>query len=128
MQNRPGSDLDGLVRVWPNASGPEASWCAGIIWPGFWQFPTFLLGSVLPQTSRIILCKISPHPIYLWLIVSGFSFFPVRKQAGVQESPGPLLAIASQLIRTGCESDPACLLGYFLSTCLADACFKRMKT
>ena len=39
-QNRPGSDLDGLVRVWPNASGPKASWCAGIIWPGFWQYAT----------------------------------------------------------------------------------------
>ena len=37
VQNRPGSDLDVLVRVWPNASGLEASRCAGIIWPGFWQ-------------------------------------------------------------------------------------------
>ena len=37
MQNRPGSDLDGLVRVWPNASGLEASLCEGIIRPGFWQ-------------------------------------------------------------------------------------------
>ena len=25
VQNRPGSDLDGLVRVWPNAYGLEAS-------------------------------------------------------------------------------------------------------
>ena len=33
-QNRPGSDLDGLVRLRPNASGPEASQCAGIIGPG----------------------------------------------------------------------------------------------
>ena len=40
MQNQPRSDLDGLVRVWPNASGLEASWCAGIIWPGFWQDAT----------------------------------------------------------------------------------------
>ena len=23
VQNRPGSDLDGLVRFWPNASGPK---------------------------------------------------------------------------------------------------------
>ena len=36
MQKRPGSDLDGLVRVWPNTSGLETRWCAGIIWPGFW--------------------------------------------------------------------------------------------
>ena len=69
-QNRPGSDLDGLIRVWQNISGLEASWCAGIICPGFWQdatgpllVPTFRLGSVLPQTSRIILCKTSPDPI-----------------------------------------------------------------
>ena len=34
VQNRPGSDL---VRVWLNTSGLEASQCAGIIWPGFWQ-------------------------------------------------------------------------------------------
>ena len=33
VQNQPGSNLDGLVRVWPNASGLEASWCAGIIRP-----------------------------------------------------------------------------------------------
>ena len=39
-QNRPGSDLDGLVRVWPNTSGLEASRCAGITWPGFWQDAT----------------------------------------------------------------------------------------
>ena len=37
VQNRPGSDRDGLVRVWLNASGLEASRCAGIIVPGFWQ-------------------------------------------------------------------------------------------
>ena len=29
-------ETDGLVRVWPNAIVLEASWCAGIIWPGFW--------------------------------------------------------------------------------------------
>ena len=38
---------------------------------------------------------------------------PVRKRANVQESSGQLLANASQPIRTGCESDPACLLGGF---------------
>ena len=40
VHNRPGSDLDGLVRVWPNASGLETRWCAGIIGPGFWQDAT----------------------------------------------------------------------------------------
>ena len=55
-----------------------------------------------------------PGSIQFWLIVSGFGQTdPVRKQAGVQESSGPLLANASQPIRTGSESDPACLLGNF---------------
>ena len=39
VQNRPRSDLDGLVRVWPNASGLEASWNHRI-GPGFWQDAT----------------------------------------------------------------------------------------
>ena len=34
VQNRTGSDLDGLVRCWFNASGLEASWCARNIRPG----------------------------------------------------------------------------------------------
>ena len=59
FQRRPGScctkpariRLEGLVRFWPTASGPEASRCARIIWPGSGrtqparnQFPTFRLG------------------------------------------------------------------------------------
>ena len=71
VRNRPGSDLDGLVRVWTTASGLEASSCvqdssgpvSGRTQPARYQFPTFRLGSVLPQTSRIILCKTSPDPI-----------------------------------------------------------------
>jgi len=78
------------------------------------SFATFRLGSVLPQTSRILLCKTSPGPIEFWLIVSGSGQTnPARKQANVQESSGPLLASASHPIRAGCESDPACLLGEF---------------
>ena len=102
--------------VWKQASVQESSG------PGFgrtqlvhYQFPTFRLRSVHPQTSQIILCKISPGPIEFWLIESGFGQTdPVRKQAGVQESSDPLLANASQPIRTGCELDPACLLGIYL--------------
>ena len=73
VQNRPRSDLDGLVRVWPNTSGLKANWCAGIIWPGFsvsgrmqlacYQFLTFRLGFIHPQMFRIVLCKTSPNPI-----------------------------------------------------------------
>ena len=28
------------MRVWPDASGLEANWCAGITWPSFWQEAT----------------------------------------------------------------------------------------
>ena len=60
----PGQDLE-------NTSGLEASRCAGIIEPGFWQDATgllpvsvfFRLGSILPQVSWIMLCKTSPDPI-----------------------------------------------------------------
>ena len=59
--------------------------------PARYQFPSFRLGSVLPQTSRIILCKTSPGPIWFWLTVSGFGQTdPVRKQDGVPESLGLL--------------------------------------
>ena len=40
VQNRPGSDLDGLARVWLHSPGLKASWCAGITGPGFWQDAT----------------------------------------------------------------------------------------
>ena len=36
---------------------------------------------------------------------------PVQNHGNVQESSGQFLANASQPIRTGCQSDPACLLG-----------------
>ena len=47
VQSSPGSDLDGLVRVWLNSSGLKTSWCAGIIWSSFWQDTTGLLLQVL---------------------------------------------------------------------------------
>ena len=48
------------------------------------QFPTFRLGSVIPQTSRLILCKTSPDPTWFWLIVSGLGQAdPIQKQANV---------------------------------------------
>ena len=51
-QNWPGSYLDGPVRVWPNASGLEAS-CAGIIGTGFWQDTTsFPLSDSVPYFHR----------------------------------------------------------------------------
>ena len=108
-RNRPGSDLDGVVRVWPNTSGLEASRCAGIIGPGFWQDTASPLSVYLFQTRFHSSTDVpdntvqnQPHPIYFWLIVSGFGQTdPVRKQASVQESSGPLLAKAFRPIRTG---------------------------
>ena len=109
--------------IWMAWSGcPEASRCARIIGPGSgrtqparYQFPTFRLGCVLPQTAWVILCyppppppppkknrkkKHSQDPVWFRLTVSGFDRTdPVRKQAGVQESSGPLLANASEPTR-----------------------------
>ena len=71
----------------------------------------FILGCILPQTARIILCKTGSDQICLELTASGFvQTDPVRKQAGVPESSGPFLANASEPIRIGCKLDPACLL------------------
>ena len=59
VQNWSGSNLYGLVWVWQNMSGLAASWCARIIGPGSgrtqlarYQFPTFRLGYILPQTAH----------------------------------------------------------------------------
>ena len=77
-----------------------------------YQFPTFRLGSFLPQTAWTILCKTSLQLIWFWLTVSGLGQMDlVWKQAGVQESLGLLPANSSELIWIGCKSDPACLLG-----------------
>ena len=89
------------------SSGPVS----GRTQPACYWFPIFRLSRVLPQTSWIISYKTSPDPIWFWLIVPGFGQTdPVRKQANVQESSGPLLANAFQPIRTVCESDLEYLL------------------
>ena len=92
------------------SSGPVS----GRTQPARYHFPTFRLGSALPQTSRTILCKNQSGSD---LVLADCAMFwpngssPDRKQAGVQESSGQKLANASDPIRTGCESDPACLVG-----------------
>ena len=108
VQNRPGSDLDGLVRVWPNVSGAQESWglVCGRTQPARYHFPTSRLGSLLPQAASIMLCKTRPDPIWLWLTVSGFGQTDqVRNHAGVQDSSGLFLAMACEPIRVGYESD-----------------------
>ena len=87
VQNRPGPDLSDLVRFWANVSCPETSCCARITGPGSgrmqparYQFPTFRLGCVLPQTDRIILRKTSLDSTGFWLTMSGLGQTdPVRK-------------------------------------------------
>ena len=104
--------------VWKQAGVQESSGqVSGRTQPARYQFPTFRRDSVLPQTSRIIFWgKTSPDPVWFWLIVPGFGQTdPVRKQAGVQQTSGPLLASAFQPIRPGFESDPAFLLGSFIN-------------
>ena len=76
VRNRPGSDLvlDGHVRLWPNGSGPEASWCARIIGPGsgktepalFWQNAT---GPVLAKRNRP--CSGKTEPALFWQNATG---------------------------------------------------------
>ena len=98
-------------------SGLEPSWCAGIIGPSFWQdatspLPVFHFHAWLQSSTDIPGDTMQNQPRSdLALAVSGFGQTdPVQKQAGVQESSGPLLAIASELIQIRCELDPACLL------------------
>ena len=49
-------------RVWPNTSGPEASRCAGIIGPGFWQDATGPL-PVSPLSDSVAFFHKSPDHI-----------------------------------------------------------------
>ena len=69
-----------------------------------YQFPTFRLCHLL-QMARIILCKTSPDPVWIWLTVSRFGQLmdPVWKQAGVQKASGPILANASEPVRIGSD-------------------------
>ena len=120
VQNRPGSDLDGLVRVWPNTSGLEASWCAGIIWPGFWQdatgpLPVSHFQTRFRSSTDVPDNIVQNHPGSCLVLADCVRFWPNGSgpEASRQESSRPLLANASTLIRTGCESDPACLLGSY---------------
>ena len=123
VQNRPGFDLNGLVTVWSNASGLEGSWCAGISRPGFSQNATGPLPVSYFQTrscsSTDVPDKIVQNqPGSNSVLADCARFWPNRsgpEASRVQKSSGPLLANPSQLIRTGCESDPARLLGTFIN-------------
>ena len=116
-QTLSGSDIDGMVRVWPNSPGLEASRCAGIFGPGFWKdatgpLPVSQFKTQVRSSTDVLdnIVRNQPGSDLFWLIVPGFGQTdPVRKQANMQESSGPLLANVFQPIQTG--SDPTCLLG-----------------
>ena len=91
----------GLVRFWPNASGPEASWCARIIGQ-LWQNANRLL----PVSYWDMFFHRQPRPYCVKPVLADC------KEAGVQESSGLLPANASDLIQIRCKLDKACLLGY----------------
>ena len=115
VQKWPGFDLDGVVRVWPNASGLEASWCAGIIWPGFWQCTTGLLPVSHFQTwfhcSTDVPDKtVQNQPWSNLVLADCVMFWPNRS--------GPEQSRCAR-IQTGCEPDPACLLGYAVIFCFS---------
>ena len=119
-KNRPGSYFVGLVRFLPDTSDLKVIQCTringtgcGKTHPARYQFQIFRLGCVLPQTAQIISCKTSPGSDLI--LVDCVRLWPngsCRKQTSVHESSGPLLANVSKPTRNGCESDPACLLGY----------------
>ena len=92
VQNRPESNLDVLVRFWPNASGPEASQCTRIIGPGFWQDATSLLPVSHFQT-RFRFCTDGSNHI-------------MQNQPGSSLVFGCLCQVLAKQIRSG--SKPVC--------------------
>ena len=59
----PGQGLSKFISSGSKLVQESAGPVSGRTQPARCQFPTFRLGSVLPQTSRVILCKTSPGPI-----------------------------------------------------------------
>ena len=123
VQNRPGSDLDGVVRVWLNVSGLEASRCAGIIWPGFWQgatgplpvphFQTWFRSST--DAPDII---VQNQPGSDLVLADCVRFWPNGSGPEASRCATIIRPASGQCfpsIRSGpdlLESDPACLLGH----------------
>ena len=91
----------GLVRFWPNTSGPKASWCARIT------------GRLWQNANRLL--PVSHWDAFFHRWPGSYCAKPVLadcKEASVQESSGLLPANASELIQIRCKLDKACLLGY----------------
>ena len=102
VQNRSGSDLDSLVRVWPNASGLEVQ-------------------ARVQESSGLVSGRmdhiVQSHPRSDLVLADCVRFGPNRssldywKQAGVQESSGLPLANASKQIQVGCGSKSGMFTG-----------------
>ena len=80
VQIRPGSDLGGLVRFWPNGSGTEARRCARTIGPGFWQDATVPPATRFPLSDPVAFFHRQPgsycaKPARIRLIWFSSSFF-----------------------------------------------------
>ena len=90
--------------VWKEASVQESSGpVAGRMQPAHYQFPTFRRSSVLPQTSRIKLCKTSP----------GSDFFLADCARFWPNGSGPEASQCARIIRPACGQfflGAACLL------------------
>ena len=113
VQNQPRSNLDGLVRVWPDASGPEASWCAGMIRTFSGRMQPACYQTRFHSSTDVPDNIVQNQPKSDLVLADCVRFGPNRsgpEASGVQESSSPLLVNASQPIWTGRESDPACLL------------------
>ena len=81
VQNQSGSDLGGLVWVWPNTSGLKAIRCAGIIWPSFWQdatcpLPVFHSKTQLHSSTDILDNIVQNQPRSGIVLADCFVFWP----------------------------------------------------
>ena len=113
---RPGQGLAKLIRFWseskPVYRHHRVRFLAGCIGP----LPVSHFQTLFPSSTDVPDNIVQNQPGSGLVLADSVSFGqtdPVRKRAGVQESSGQLLASASQPIRTGYESDRACLLGGF---------------
>ena len=118
------TNLDPVCMAWSGLGQTDLVWkqagvqkspglVSGRMHLACYQFPLSDLDSCTDGPDHIV--QNQPGSDGFWLTVSGFGQMDtVRKHAGVQESSGPLLANASELIRIRCGLDPACLLGILL--------------
>ena len=115
VQDWPRSDPDGLVRFWPNTSGPVASQCARNIVPGSgrmqparYQFPTFRLSCVSSIDGWILSCRTCPGSDFV--LADCVRFWAKQIRSRSKPVCKDHQACSGQCFQCRCESDPACLL------------------